>query len=382
MNEVPLYLPPISSLGVESIATAMFASSSIEDLLKIFLISLGERLHANRVAIYHLENDQEGKILVEAISPNIESIRNQIYPIAYFGIDSIQNYSCDRATILSDIEQISKTCKLPPHSLREVKAMMSAPILFDSSIGNKIWGLAIVQQCDHPRQWHPLEAEFIFETSQVLGQCLQAWESRLQSPVSSILFTDKYIRDQTSDQTIENDQEEFVARRIDLTEDLAITSAHTNPASPEIEVSSNFVLLDDEENEILDRIHIREDQTSINVAINLAMQKLYQETQTGANQNLSAFTRIDDPQIFDGVDVESITLEDVLENLIQDKTQDRVRSLQQKVNELIASLQQKLDEIAMLQIQIQELTESQKEFLQKLLDIQSEDIISTIKTQL
>ena len=112
------------------------------------------------------------------------------------------------------------------------------------------------------------------------------------------------------------------------------------------------------------------------------MQKLYQETQTGANQNLSAFTRIDDPQIFDGVDVESITLEDVLENLIQDKTQDRVRSLQQKVNELIASLQQKLDEIAMLQIQIQELTESQKEFLQKLLDIQSEDIISTIKTQL
>ena len=31
--------------------------------------------------------------------------------------------------------------------------------------------------------------------------------------------------------------------------------------------------------------------------------------------------------------------------LIQDKTQDRVKSLQQKVNELIESLQQKLDEI-------------------------------------
>ena len=368
-------MPPISSLGLESIATAMFASSSIEDLLKIFLISLGERLDANRVAIYHLQNDQEGKILVEAISPNIESIRNQIYPITYFGIDSIQNYSCDRATIWSDIEQISKTCKLPSHCLREVKAMMSAPILFDSSIGNQIWGLAIVQQCDHARQWHPLESKFIFEISQVLGQCLQAWESRLQSPVSSILFTDKYIRDQTS----ENDQEEFVARRVDLTGDLAITSSHINLASPEIEVSSNFVLPDDEENEILDRIHIREDQASINVAINLAMQKLYQETQTGANQNLSAFTRINNPQIFDGVDVESITLEDVLENLIQDKTQDRVKSLQQKVNELIESLQQKLDEIATLQSQIQELTKSQKEFKQILLDIQSKNTTSIIK---
>ncbi len=375
MNEVPPSLPPISSLGLESIATSMFASSSIEDLLKIFLISLGERLDASRVAIYHLQNDQEGKILVEAISPNIESIRNQIYPITYFGIDSIQNYSCDRATIWSDIEEISKTCKLPSHCLREVKAMMSAPILFDSSIGNQIWGLAIVQQCDHARQWHPLESKFIFEISQVLGQCLQAWESRLQSPVSSVLFTDKYIRDQTS----ENDQEEFVARRVDLTGDLAIISSHINPASPEIEVSSNFVLPDDEENEILDRIHIRKDQASINVAINLAMQKLYQETQTGTNQNLSAFTRINNPQIFDGVDVESITLEDVLENLIQDKTQDRVKFLQQKVNELITNLQQKLDEIATLQSQIQELTKSQKEFKQILLDIQSKNTTSIIK---
>ena len=379
MNEVPPSLPPISSLGLESIATAMFASSSIEDLLKIFLISLGERLDANRVAIYHLQNDQEGKILVEAISPNIESIRNQIYPITYFGIDAIQNYSCDRATIWSDIEEISKTCKLPSHCLREVKAMMSAPILFDSSIGNQIWGLAIVQQCDHARQWHPLESKFIFEISQVLGQCLQAWESRLQSPVSSVLFTDKYIRDQTSDQTSENDQEEFVARRVDLTGDLAIISSHINPASPEIEVSSNFVLPDDEENEILDRIHIRKDQASINVAINLAMQKLYQETQTGTNQNLSAFTRINNPQIFDGVDVESITLEDVLENLIQDKTQDRVEFLQQKVDELITNLQQKLDEIATLQSQIQELTKSQKEFKQILLDIQSKNTTSIIK---
>ena len=375
MNEVPPSLPPISSLGLESIATAMFASSSIEDLLKIFLISLGERLDANRVAIYHLQNDQEGKILVEAISPNIESIRNQIYPITYFGIDSIQNYSCDRATIWSDIEQISKAYKLYPYCLREVKAMVSAPILFDSSIGNQIWGLAIVQQCDFPRQWHPLESKFIFEISQVLGQCLQAWESRLQSPISSILFTGKYIKDQT----IENDQEEFVARRVDLTGDLAITSSHINPASPEIEVSSNFVLPDDDENEILDRIHIREDQASINVAINLAMQKLYQETQTGANQNLSAFTRVNNSQIFDGVDVESITLEDVLENLIQDKTQDRVKFLQQKVNELIASLQQKLDEIATLQSQIQELTKSQKEFKQILLDIQSKNTTSIIK---
>jgi len=372
MNEVPLSLPPISSLGLESIATAMFASSSIEDLLKIFLIGLGERLDANRVAIYHLQNDQEGKILVEAISPNIESIRNQIYPITYFGIDSIQNYACDRATILSDIEQISKDCTQHPHCLRAVKAMMLAPILFDSSTGDKIWGLAIVQQYDYPRQWHPLESEFIFEISQVLGQCLQAWELRLQSPVLSQLFTDKFTDTFTdkyiSDQTIESDQEEFVARRVDLTEDLAVTSAHINPTSPEIEVSSNFILPDDEENEILDRIHIREEQASINVAINLAMQKLYQETPHGANQYPSAFTRIDDPQIFDGVDVESITLEDVLENLIQDKTQDRVKFLQQKVNELIESLQQKLDEIATLQSHVQELTESQKEFRQKLLD--------------
>jgi prefoldin subunit 5 len=53
--------------------------------------------------------------------------------------------------------------------------------------------------------------------------------------------------------------------------------------------------------------------------------------------------------------------------------------LQQRVGELIESMQQKLDEIADLQQQVQELTASQREFRQILLDLQSENLTQNIK---
>ncbi|PZO35747.1 MAG: hypothetical protein DCF19_23145 [Pseudanabaena frigida] len=376
MNEVPSSLQPISLLlGVESIATEMFSSPNLEELLKTFLVRLGESLDVSRIIIYHLHNNQEGNILVEAISPNIQSIKNQVFPIAYLGIGSLQNYTCDRVISLSDVTQITETLTI--HQLWQttgVKSMMTAPILFDSSTADsKIWGLAVVQQCDYLRQWQSFESEFLFEISQVLGQCLQSWELRLQSPTSSP--TEQY----PSDTLIERDREEFLAKRIDLTQDLEIISSQINPITEEIAVSSNFTLSDDETNETLDRIHSRENEDSINQAINIALQKFNLNIQHNSNQYSSDFVQTDDLQAIDDFDVDSITLEDVLEDFAQDKTQNKVDYLQQRISELIESLQQKIDEVAVLQSHIQELTESQKKFRQMLLDLQSEDLNHKIK---
>ena len=84
-----------------------------------------------------------------------------------------------------------------------------------------------------------------------------------------------------------------------------------------------------------------------------------------------------------GVDLESITIEDVLESCAQgitpDQTQTKVDYLQQRVGELVESMQQKLDEITLLQQQVQELTASQQEFRQILLDLQSENLTKSIR---
>jgi hypothetical protein len=380
MNGVPSFFDPSKKLECESIATAMFSSNSPEELLKIFLTSLGDRLDVSRVAIYQLTNQYEGTVLVEAISPNIENIKNQTYPISYFGVDSLQNYPRDRVVQLSDTAQTPEVLSVHQLWLRtQVEAVMSAPIVFDSlATFDKVWGLAFVQQCDRTRQWQPQEADFLFNLSQVLGQCLQSWELSLRSPTfEKPSFADRQLGNE------DLDQEEFIVRRIELSENLEATPNPLDLITEDIAVSNNFILPEDEENEILDRSRIRNSETSINHAINLAMQRLDQNIQYSSSPYPRSFAEIDAPQDIYGIDLESITLEDVLESCVQDATQDPTQSkvdyLQQRVGELIESMQHKLDEIATLQHQVKELTASQQEFRQMLLNLQSENPTQNIK---
>ena len=88
-----------------------------------------------------------------------------------------------------------------------------------------------------------------------------------------------------------------------------------------------------------------------------------------------------------GVDLESITIENILEDsdqgqsqkdlnqsLIDDQTQLKVNYLQQKVEDMFEDIQGKLAEITSLQQQIQKLSISQQEIRQILLDLQSENL--------
>jgi hypothetical protein len=380
MNGASTFFNSSDKIECGSIATAMFSSNSPEELLKIFLTSLGDRLAVSRVAIYQLTNQDEGIVLVEAVSPNIQNIKNQTYSISCFGVDSLQNYHCDRNVVQSDITQISEPINLHQcWQKTQVKAMMSTPILFNSLTEfDTIWGLAFVQQCDRTRQWQPQEAYFLHELSQVLGQCLQSWELSLRSPTpSKSLLAD----DQPWDAF--HDHEEFVTKRVKLSKDLKVKPDQPNQTVDGIAVSKDFILPDDDANEILDRSLIKNSGTSINQAINLAMQRLDQKIQYSSSSYPRDFSQINAPQDIYGVDLESATLVDVLESCAQesspDQPQSKVNYLQQRVGELVETMQQKLDEIAVLQQQVQQLTASQKAFRQILLDLQSENLTQSIR---
>jgi hypothetical protein len=387
MNGASTFFDPSDRIEIGSIATAMFSSNSPEELLKIFLTSLGDLLAVSRVAIYQLTNQNEGIILVDAVSPNIQNIKSQIYPISCFGVDSLQIYRRNRTVELSDVTQISELKNLHQcWQKTQVKAMMSAPILFNSLAEfDKVWGLAFVQQCDRTRQWQPQEVYFLYELSQVLGQCLRSWELSLRSltPSKSLIADVKFKSwdDQPLDEF--HDQEEFFVKRVELSKELESKSAQTHPMLDGFAVSNDFTLFDRDTNEILDRSLIKYSETSINQATNIAMQKLEQKVQYQSSPYPCDFSQINAPQEVYGVDLESITIEDVLESCAQgitpDQTQTKIDYLQQRVGELVESMQQKLDEIALLQQQVQELTASQQEFRQILLDLQSENLTRSIR---
>ncbi len=386
MNGAATFFDPSEKIESGSIATAMVSSNSLEDLLRIFLTSLGDRLAVSRVAIYQLTNQNDGIVLVEAVSPNIQNIKNQTYPISCFGLDSLQNYLRHRPIALSDITQISEQINLDQcWQETQVKAMMSAPILFNSLTEfDNIWGLAFVQQCDRLRRWQPQEAYFLFELSQVLGQCLQSWELSLRSPApSKSLLADKSLLTEEQLWDEAHDREEFVVKRVKLSKDLKVKPDHSNSIVEGIAVSKDFILSDGDANEILDRSLIKNSAPSINEAINLAMQKLDRKIKYSSRSYPRDFSQIDAPEDIYGVDLESQTLEDVLESCapesISYQPQSRVNYLQQRVGELVEAMEQKLDEIGVLQEQVQELTASQQEFRQILLDLQSENLTHSIR---
>ena len=386
MKGVPLFLGSREKLETKTIAAAMFSSNSPEELLQVFLTNLGEELLVSRVAIYQFTSQYEGIVLLEAVAPNIQSIKNKIYPITYFGTDSLHKYPRDRAIAFADVSQITETLTVHQRwQNSQLRAMISAPIIFDEFPDpeiniDKIWGLAFVQQCDHPRQWHGREVDFLFELSQVLGQCLQAWNLHLRSPQSAQPQTAKPL-----------EQEEFTAKRVESSQDLEfLVTELSSSTGADVAFFSNFTLSAENHNEILDRSHIKDSHATINQAVDLAMQTLEQKISSKPSSKIStdsdtAPTVIKEMNNFQEpytINLESMTIVDTLENIgngqneqySQLQTKAQIDYLQQKVEYLVEDMKQKLEEINCLQQQIKKLSTSQQEFRQVLFELQSENL--------
>jgi hypothetical protein len=390
MQGVPLFSDSSFSLEFKSISTAMFASSSPEELLQIFLTNLGEKLVVSRVAIYQLTNQQEGIVLLEAVAPIIPSIKNRIYPITYFGIDSSYKYPKDRAVSFADVSEITETLTVHQRwQNSQLRAMISAPIMFDALPdqkinSSKIWGLAFVQQCDQPRQWQSREVNFLFDLSQVLGKCLQTWASHQRSPESLI-----------SEITKPFEQEEFIAKRIYFPASSNILSTDSNFNDDEdIQVFSDLLFSVQDQNKNLDRGLSQSHEAKINDAVNLAMQRLEQRKLHPAKSYPQAFTEMNIPETDYDLDLEASTIENILEAyededddddpaiaklLINHDTQIKIDYLQQKVESLLEAIQGKIIEIDLLHQQIKLLSTTQQEFRQILLALQSEPLPTSLQ---
>lgn len=391
MDEV---LPSFSfgdDLEVETIAAAMFSSSSLEELLQIFLVDLGDKLGADRVAIYHLcslSGDLEvGKILVDAVTPKFSSLKDQALSIHYFGADSIKNYPRDRPLLIDNIQQI-KDKQIANQQVYQqwqqshVQSMMSAPILFDSpNLESSMWGIALVQQCDRIRQWQPQEAFLLMELAQVLGKCLWKWQLRLQLPYLStnqINSLDAIASSDIDDQLIDRDGEDLTAIRTTISEAIAlpieISQQNDNDqAAQEIAWTSEWQPLEDEENPIFDRDSEQSINSSINRAIDVAMQKL--DWRMHQSQPYPMEFDSMDASDGEGIDAESATIE----NILQEQGQTKVEYLQQKISELVTILQERSLEISELRSQVQKLMNAQQEFRQILSDLQVESLTQDVQ---
>lgn len=399
-------------LDFAAVIADMLACESAEQLLRIFLTNVGEKLNVDRVAVCRAIAPQQIQVLVEAIASDCKTIKNNIYPTKYFGFDSFQSCPRDRAIIFSDTSQVTETLSIHQQwQSTLVRAMICAPILFDGldpdSYSN-VWGIAIVQ-CHQPRQWQAHEAKSFREITQALGECLQYWSllmrsSELRSPnhkhqqiftdqIDQLLANSKAKSNNSTDAISSPDDannlhhrspepSQFLApnmRQIELQDldelgcirvvltkmpDEMLCADLQDAIASEIAIINNFGLTEDIEYAQSENSNAPDPDNGLNQAINLAMQRLEQY-----------FDKL--PDIDDEIDAESRTEEDVLENIAQlrhGSAENRMEYLQQKVIILIADLQQKNHEILDLRSQLQQLIKAQEEFRQIIVALQSENL--------
>ena len=361
----------------------MLASESVEQLLRIFLTEVGEKLNVDRVAVCRAIAPQQLKVLVEAISSDCQAIKNNIYPIQYFGVDSFISFPRDRAITFADTSEITETLSIH-HQWQStlVRGMISAPILFDcpdSESQSYVWGIAI-GQCQHPQQWQPEETAGFWEITQALGECLQYWSLLMRSAkMRSLNHNPQSTYHHQFSATIPNscdfvpnmqlielddldDMDELQCTRVVISDEML---ANADAMATEIAIINSFGLI--ENPEIANQNGALSTSDNIlNQGINRAMQRLeqYFDQQSVGMEN-------------EAIDAESKTEEDILENITQPhygSAEEKVKYLQQKVIVLIDDLQQKAHEIVTLRSQLQQLVKSQDEFRQILDVLQSENL--------
>jgi hypothetical protein len=409
-------------LDFDSAIADMFASESVEQLLRIFLTNVGEKLNVDRVAVCRAIAPQQLQVLVDAIASDCQTIKDNIYPIHYFGADSFAKFPHDRAITFTDTSQVTQTLIIHQQwQSSHVRALISAPIIFDCPDAdgqNEFWGIAI-GQCHQPQQWQAQETKFFWAITQALGECLQYWSSLIlpatRSPNSdpqlkslrqflkgriraNVFDFSNITNNQINRSAItgnpsalfnSDDQDELQCKRVILDEmsNYVTTPALQDAIDTEISVINSFGIVEaievlyGENGSTLDPEH------RLNQAINLAMQNLEQYffSQSENTSNIPDIPNINNEsaEADASIDAESKTEENILENISQPHNasdESRIEYLQQKVVILIADLQQKTIEITNLRSQLQKLLKSQAELRQILDNLRSDNLPQSAET--
>jgi methyl-accepting chemotaxis protein PixJ len=116
-------------------------------------------LSCDRVVVYSLQNQDQGKIVAEASLPALASIKGTIIKDPCFEYLYIDKYRKGRVKAINNIYESGMTpCYVKNLEKIAVKANLVVPILNDEE---HIFGLLVAHQCFEFRDWQPEEIEWL-----------------------------------------------------------------------------------------------------------------------------------------------------------------------------------------------------------------------------
>jgi GAF domain-containing protein len=152
-------------------------------------------LATDRVAIYQFADSMqgEGKVIVESIRGNWQSVLDASAPPGYFPQVRMQLY---KGGIIHAIDDVSEA-ELSPHHREfldryQVRGVLVVPI----GVGTDLWGLLIAQECAAPRHWQAAEMDLLASLADQASVAIQQAELYEQSQSSAAIATAQAKRQQ------------------------------------------------------------------------------------------------------------------------------------------------------------------------------------------
>jgi light-regulated signal transduction histidine kinase (bacteriophytochrome) len=148
-------------------------SLDLETIFQTTAIEVRQLLKADRVGMFRFYPDSgwdDGEFVSEDVDPAFSSaIAHKIHDHC-FGDQFAVHYEQGKIQAVADIHNAGLSdCHIQILSQFQVRANLAVPLLQ----GQKLWGLLCIHQCSAPRQWQPIEIEFVSQIANHLGVALQ-----------------------------------------------------------------------------------------------------------------------------------------------------------------------------------------------------------------
>ncbi|XZO00139.1 MAG: CBS domain-containing protein [Microcoleus sp.] len=190
------------------IALRIHQSLNLEEILNASVDEVRQVLHADRVAILHLESSNSGIVVAESVAEDWSSILGEIFPDMWQEGESVQEQQ------IYAVPQIDQTTVSPERYARfqkaQIKAYLIVPILQDSNL----WGMMCVHQCSKSRQWQSSEVDLLLQLATQVAIAIQ--QAQLYQQVQN-LNTD--LERQVQERTAELQQKVHELQHLNIIKD-------------------------------------------------------------------------------------------------------------------------------------------------------------------
>lgn len=158
-------------------------SLDLEEILQTAVREVRQFLNTSRVVVYQFMTGWEGKVVVEDVVSDWNSILGDMSYDSCFTQEYARLYEGGRVRTIHNIYQSGLApCHINFLQRLQVQANLIVPILIDSNL----WGLLIAHECPSPRVWHTWETDLLQQLANQMAIAIQQSQLYSQAQTSAI----------------------------------------------------------------------------------------------------------------------------------------------------------------------------------------------------